>query len=92
MIVLLLCFLWVFVVMSEKDSGEDLKEETSNEDGNEQKAEDLGSTESNQEKEQEIEPVPMTRKRPEPKPPSQPAATEKPAAETLKVCSYASSE
>ncbi|XP_061199947.1 protein FAM114A2 [Neopsephotus bourkii] len=71
--------------MSEKDSAEDLKEETSNEDGNEQKAEDLGSTESNQEKEQEIEPVPMTRKRPEPKPPSQPAATEKPAAETLKA-------
>ncbi|KAM8994177.1 protein FAM114A2 isoform 3-T3 [Ara ararauna] len=75
----------VFVVMSEKDSGEDPKEETSNGDGNEQKAEDRGSTESNQEKEQEIEPVPMTRKRPEPKPPSQPAATEKPAAETLKA-------
>ncbi|KAM8994176.1 protein FAM114A2 isoform 2-T2 [Ara ararauna] len=73
------------VVMSEKDSGEDPKEETSNGDGNEQKAEDRGSTESNQEKEQEIEPVPMTRKRPEPKPPSQPAATEKPAAETLKA-------
>uniref|UniRef100_A0A8C6INH7 Uncharacterized protein n=1 Tax=Melopsittacus undulatus TaxID=13146 RepID=A0A8C6INH7_MELUD len=71
--------------MSEKGTGEDRKEETSNEDGNEQKAEDLASTGSNQEKEQEIEPVPMTRKRPEPKPPSQPAATEKPAAETLKA-------
>ncbi|NXS92053.1 F1142 protein, partial [Jacana jacana] len=71
--------------MSEKDSGESLKEETSYEDENEQKAEDLGCAESSEEREQELEPVPMTRKRPEPKPPSQPAATEKPAAETLKV-------
>uniref|UniRef100_A0A8C3PRT7 Family with sequence similarity 114 member A2 n=1 Tax=Calidris pygmaea TaxID=425635 RepID=A0A8C3PRT7_9CHAR len=71
--------------MSEKDSGESLKEETSHEDENEQKAEDLGCAERNEEREQELEPVPMTRKRPEPKSPSQPAATEKPAAETLKV-------
>uniref|UniRef100_A0A8C0B0E6 Family with sequence similarity 114 member A2 n=1 Tax=Buteo japonicus TaxID=224669 RepID=A0A8C0B0E6_9AVES len=73
----------MFVVMSERDSGENLKEETSYED--EQKAEELGCTESSEEREQELEPVPMTRKRPEPKPPSQPAATEKTAAETLKV-------
>ncbi|NXG78294.1 F1142 protein, partial [Baryphthengus martii] len=52
---------------------------------NEQKVEELGYDESSEEREQELEPVPMTRKRPEPKPPSQPAATEKPAAETLKV-------
>ncbi|KAM9288614.1 protein FAM114A2 isoform 3-T3 [Morus bassanus] len=73
----------MFVVMSEKDSGENLKEDTSCKD--EQKAEELGCTESNEEREQEPEPVPMTRKRPEPKPPSQAAATEKPAAETVKV-------
>lgn len=79
----------MFVVMSERDSGENLKEETSYED--EQKAEELGCTESSEEREQELEPVPMTRKRPEPKPPSQPAATEKTAAETLKVCSCACS-
>ncbi|NXL03410.1 F1142 protein, partial [Mesembrinibis cayennensis] len=71
--------------MSEKDSSENLKEETSYKDANEQKAEELGCTESNEDREQELEPVPMTRKRPEPKPPSQPAATEKPSAETLKV-------
>ncbi|KAF1551621.1 hypothetical protein FQV10_0015944, partial [Eudyptes schlegeli] len=71
--------------MSEKDSSENLREETSYKDENEQKAEELGCTESNEEREQELEPVPMTRKRPEPKPPSQPAATEKPVAETLKV-------
>ncbi|XP_069725513.1 protein FAM114A2 isoform X2 [Phaenicophaeus curvirostris] len=71
--------------MSEKGSSENLKEETSYGDENEQKAEELGCTESNEEREQEPEPVPMTRKRPEPKPPSQPAAPEKPAAETLKV-------
>ncbi|XP_010577273.1 PREDICTED: protein FAM114A2 isoform X2 [Haliaeetus leucocephalus] len=70
-------------VMSERDSGENLKEETSYED--EQKAEELGCTESSEEREQELEPVPMTRKRPEPKPPSQLAATEKTTAETLKV-------
>lgn len=78
--------------MSEKDSSESLKEEASYEEENEQKAEELGCAESNEEREQELEPVPMTRKRPEPKPPSQPAATGKPAAETLKVCSYAGSE
>ncbi|NXY41715.1 F1142 protein, partial [Ceuthmochares aereus] len=75
--------------MSEKDSSENLKEETCYGDENEQKAEELGCTESNEEREQEPEPVPMTRKRPEPKPLSQPAATEKPAAETLKVNSPA---
>lgn len=78
--------------MSEKDSSENLKGETSHEDENEQEAEELGSSESDEEKEQELEPVPMTRKRPEPKPPSQPVATEKPAADTLKVCSCAHSE
>ncbi|XP_025922407.1 protein FAM114A2 isoform X2 [Apteryx rowi] len=71
--------------MSEKDSSENLKEEASHEDENEQKPEELGSTESSERGEQERGPVPMTRKRPEPKPPSQPAATEKAAAETLKV-------
>ncbi|KFV48929.1 Protein FAM114A2 [Gavia stellata] len=75
--------------MSERDSGENLKEETSYKDENEQKAEELGCTESNEEREQQLEPVPMTRKRPEPKPPSQPAATEKPTAETLTVYSPA---
>ncbi|XP_055667931.1 protein FAM114A2 isoform X1 [Falco peregrinus] len=70
-------------VMSEKDSGENLKEETSYKDENEQKAEELGCTDSTEE--QELEPVPMTRKRPELKPPSQPAATEEPAAESLMV-------
>ncbi|NXD76337.1 F1142 protein, partial [Halcyon senegalensis] len=73
--------------MSEKDSSENLKEECSYKDKNEQKAEELGCNESTEEGEQE--PVPMTRKRPEPKPPSQPAATEKPAAETVKVDSPA---
>ncbi|KAM6055906.1 protein FAM114A2 isoform 3-T5 [Chlamydotis macqueenii] len=73
------------VVMSEKESSENLKEETSYKDENEQKTEELGCSESNEEREQELEPVPMTRKRPEPKPPSQPSATEKPTAETLKV-------
>ncbi|XP_071615433.1 protein FAM114A2 [Heliangelus exortis] len=73
--------------MSETDSSENLKEETSYKDENEQKAEELGCAESNEEQEQDQEPkpVPMTRKRPEPKSPSQPPATEKPAAETLKV-------
>ncbi|XP_074740171.1 protein FAM114A2 isoform X1 [Strix uralensis] len=70
--------------MSEKDSCENLKEETSDEGENEQKAEELGCAESDEEREQELNPVPMTRKRPEPKSPSQPAATEKPAA-ALKV-------
>ncbi|NWW22163.1 F1142 protein, partial [Falcunculus frontatus] len=69
--------------MSEEDSGENLKEETSYEDENEQKTEELRCSESNEGREQET--VPVTRKRPEPKPPSQPAATEKPAAETIKV-------
>lgn len=78
--------------MSEKDSSENLKEETSYKDENEQEAEELGSNESDEEREQELEPVPMTRKRPEPKPPSQPVATEKPTAEVLKVCSCAHSE
>ncbi|NXX93523.1 F1142 protein, partial [Centropus bengalensis] len=75
--------------MSEKDGCENLKEETFYGDENEQKAEELGCAESNEEREREHEPVPMTRKRPEPKTPSQPAATEKPAAETLKVYSPA---
>lgn len=79
----------MFVVMSERDSGGNLKEETSYE--YEQKAEELGCTESSEEREPELEPVPMTRKRPEPKPPSQPAATEETTAETLKVCSCACS-
>ncbi|XP_064314586.1 protein FAM114A2 isoform X1 [Phalacrocorax carbo] len=70
-------------VMSEKDSGENLEEDTSYKD--EQKAEELGCSLSNEEREQEPEPVPMTRKRPDPKPPSQPVAMEEPAAETLKV-------
>ncbi|NXH29277.1 F1142 protein, partial [Myiagra hebetior] len=69
--------------MSEEDSGENLKEETSYKDENEQKTEELGCSESSERREQET--VPVTRKRPEPKPPSQPAATEKPAAETIKV-------
>ncbi|NWI58727.1 F1142 protein, partial [Calyptomena viridis] len=69
--------------MSEKDSGENLKEETSYEEENVQKAEELGCSESNEEK--ELETVPVTRKRPEPKPPSQPAATEKPTPATIKV-------
>ncbi|NWU93048.1 F1142 protein, partial [Upupa epops] len=75
--------------MSERDS-ENLKE-TSYEDENEQKAEELGCSENSEEKKQQHEPkpVPMTRKRPEPKPPSQPAVTEKLAAETLKVYSPA---
>ncbi|KAM6251467.1 protein FAM114A2 isoform 2-T2 [Porphyrio hochstetteri] len=71
--------------MSEREGSENLKEKASYEDENEQKAEELGHADSNEEREQELDPVPMTRKRPEPKPPSQPAATEKPAAETLKV-------
>ncbi|XP_062443423.1 protein FAM114A2 [Rhea pennata] len=71
--------------MSEKDSSENLKEEASHEDENGQKPEKLGSMESSEQGEQEREPVPMTRKRPEPKPPSQPAAIEKVSAETLKV-------
>ncbi|KFV14974.1 Protein FAM114A2 [Tauraco erythrolophus] len=75
--------------MSEKDSGENLKEETSYKDENERKAEELGCTESNEGREQELEPLPMTRKRPEPKPPSQPATTEKPTGETHKVYSPA---
>ncbi|NXJ13288.1 F1142 protein, partial [Odontophorus gujanensis] len=66
--------------MSEEDSGENRKEETSYEDENEQKVEKLGSTESGE----ETEPVPMTRKRPEPKAISQPASTEKPTTETPK--------
>ncbi|NXO19315.1 F1142 protein, partial [Oriolus oriolus] len=69
--------------MSEEDSGENLKEEASYEDENEQKTEELGCSESSEGREQET--VPVTRKRPEPKPPSQPAAAEKPAAETIKV-------
>lgn len=80
----------MFVVMSEEDSGENLKEEISYKDDNEQKTEELGSSESSEGREQEA--VPVTRKRPEPKPPSQPAATEKPAAETIKVHSCACSE
>lgn len=80
------------IVMSEKDSGENLTEETSYKGENKQEAEEFGCTKNNEEREQELEPVPMTRKRPEPKPPSQPAATEKPAAEILKVCSCATSE
>ncbi|XP_061859092.1 protein FAM114A2 isoform X1 [Colius striatus] len=71
--------------MSEEDSSENLKEETFYEAENGQEAEELGCTESSEEREQELESVPMTRKRPEPKPPSQPAATEKPAAETHQV-------
>lgn len=74
--------------MSEEDNGENLKEETSYEDKSEQKVEELGSTESNEEK----EPVPVTRKRPEPKAPSQSADTEKPIAETSKVCVCSQSE
>ncbi|NXP27533.1 F1142 protein, partial [Scytalopus superciliaris] len=69
--------------MSEKESSENLKEETSFEEEDEQKAEELGCSEGSEEK--ELETVPVTRKRPEPKPPSQPAATEKPPAETSKV-------
>uniref|UniRef100_A0A8D0EZ33 Family with sequence similarity 114 member A2 n=1 Tax=Strix occidentalis caurina TaxID=311401 RepID=A0A8D0EZ33_STROC len=68
--------------MSEKDSCENLKEETSDEGENEQKAEELGCAESDEEREQELNPVPMTRKRPEPKSPSQPAATEKPVSDS----------
>ncbi|NXI56150.1 F1142 protein, partial [Chloroceryle aenea] len=75
--------------MSGKDSSENLNEECSYKDKNVQKAEEFGCNESTEEREQELEPVPMTRKRPEPKPPSQPAATEKPTAETLKVDSPA---
>lgn len=78
----------IVIVMSEKDSGENLEEEASYE--NEQKSEELGHAESSKEKEQE--PVPMTRKRPEPKPPCQSAATEKSTADTLKVCFCARSE
>lgn len=70
--------------MSEEDSGENLKDEASSEAENEQKTEELGCSESDEGKEQEA--VPVTRKRPEPKLPSQPAATEKPAGETVKVC------
>ncbi|NWI06516.1 F1142 protein, partial [Tichodroma muraria] len=69
--------------MSEEDSGESLKDETFYEAENEQKTEELGCSESSEGREQET--VPVTRKRPEPKPPSQPAATEKPAGETSKV-------
>ncbi|NXY83734.1 F1142 protein, partial [Alcedo cyanopectus] len=75
--------------MSEKDRSENLKEECSCKDKNEQNAEELGYSESTEEREQELEPVPMTRKRPEPKPLSQPVATEKPPAETVKVDSPA---
>ncbi|KFQ27428.1 Protein FAM114A2 [Mesitornis unicolor] len=75
--------------MSEKEGGENLKEETSYKDENKQKAEELGCSDSSEEREQELESVPVTRKRPEPKPPSQPAAPEKPAAETLQVYSPA---
>ncbi|NXP79697.1 F1142 protein, partial [Ramphastos sulfuratus] len=75
--------------MSEKDSSESLKEETSCKGENEEKAEELSCDKSDEVREQESEPVPMTRKRPEPKPPCQPPATEKPPAETLKVYSPA---
>uniref|UniRef100_A0A8C3LTP3 Family with sequence similarity 114 member A2 n=1 Tax=Chrysolophus pictus TaxID=9089 RepID=A0A8C3LTP3_CHRPC len=67
--------------MSEEDIGENLKEETSYEDENEQKVEEPGSTESNEEK----EPVSVTRKRPDPKAPSQSAGIKKPTAESSKV-------
>ncbi|NXL79219.1 F1142 protein, partial [Leptocoma aspasia] len=69
--------------MSEEDSGENLKDGTSYEAENEQKTGEFGCSESSEGREQES--VPVTRKRPEPKPPSQPAATEKPAGETIKV-------
>lgn len=75
----------MFVVMSEEDSGENLKDETSYKAENEQKTEELGCSESSEGRQQET--VPVTRKRPEPKPPSQPAVTEKPAGETIKVSS-----
>ncbi|NXD09335.1 F1142 protein, partial [Nothocercus nigrocapillus] len=75
--------------MSEKGSSDNLKEEASHEGENEQNPEELGATESSEQGEQEHEPVPMTRKRPEPKPPTQPDATEKVPAETLKVHSPA---
>ncbi|NWI97893.1 F1142 protein, partial [Pitta sordida] len=69
--------------MSEKGSSENLKEETSDKEENERKAEEPGCSESSEEK--ELQPVPVTRKRPEPKPLSQAAATGKPTAETTKV-------
>ncbi|NXH16826.1 F1142 protein, partial [Bucco capensis] len=75
--------------MSEKDSSENLEEETSYKHNNEQKAEELSCSESDGEREQELERVPMTRKRPESKPPCEPVATEKPATETIKVYSSA---
>lgn len=77
----------MFAVMSEEDGGENLKEEISYKDENEQETEELGCSENSEGREQET--LPVTRKRPEPKPPSQPAATEKPAAETIKVRSCA---
>ncbi|NWT37283.1 F1142 protein, partial [Chroicocephalus maculipennis] len=70
--------------MSEKDSSESLKGGGGYEEENEQKAEELGCAEGGGEREQELEPVPMTRKRPGGGAPSQPAATGKPAAETLR--------
>lgn len=76
--------------MSEEDSGENMKDETSYKAENEQKTEERGCSESSEGRQQET--VPVTRKRPEPKPPSQPAATEKPADETIKVSSCACSE
>ncbi|NXE01199.1 F1142 protein, partial [Chaetorhynchus papuensis] len=69
--------------MSEEHSGENVQEEAPYKDENEQKTEELGCSESSEGREQEA--VPVTRKRPEPKPPIQPAATEKPAAGTIKV-------
>ncbi|NXL85747.1 F1142 protein, partial [Alectura lathami] len=62
--------------MSEKDNVENPKEETSCKNENEQRVKEPGCAEGNEER----EPVPMTRKRPEPKPPSL-----KPTAETVKV-------
>uniref|UniRef100_A0A8C6Z4E0 Family with sequence similarity 114 member A2 n=1 Tax=Nothoprocta perdicaria TaxID=30464 RepID=A0A8C6Z4E0_NOTPE len=63
--------------MSEKASSGNLKEEASHDGENGQKPEELGATESSEQGEQEREPAPMTRRRPEPKAPAQPPAAEK---------------
>ncbi|NWX95432.1 F1142 protein, partial [Nothoprocta ornata] len=78
--------------MSEKDSSGNLEEEASHEGENGQKPEEFGATESREQGEQEREPAPVTRKRPEPKAPAQPAAAEKAPAEALKVHSPAAAQ
>ncbi|XP_067422700.1 protein FAM114A2 isoform X2 [Emydura macquarii macquarii] len=71
--------------MSEKVGSESLKAGASQEDENGQRAEEAGSVEGSDRKKGEPEPVALTRKRPEAKPSSEPAAAEEPPDQALKV-------